>query len=72
MTLNCNLHFKCADQVLPKKSGQYLCIKNGGFTWQKLEWSNKHQRFNASDLQETPEYAIKIMWWAELPKWAIS
>ena len=71
MTLNCNLHFKCADQTLPTRSGNYLCIKNSGYTWQKLEWSNRHQRFNASDLADHHDHAIKVMWWSELPRWAI-
>ena len=72
MTLNCNLHFKCADQTLPTQAGEYLCIKRGGKTWQRLEWSPKHQRFNASDLLPNCPNAIKVDWWSPVPHWAIS
>lgn len=72
MTLNYTLHFKCADQTLPTQSGQYLCIKNGGKTWQSLEWSARYQRFNASDCLPDCKNAIKVDWWAPFPQWTIN
>lgn len=69
MTLNCNLHFNCADQTLPKKSGTYLCLMYGGKTWLALPWSNKWQRFNADDWDTDCDKAIKVDWWTDMPKW---
>lgn len=72
MTLNCNLRFKSANQQLPTKAGEYICITHHGRAWQKLDWSPKQGRFNASDWQETPKHAIKVDWWAPLPRWSIT
>ena len=68
MTLHCNLNFKSADQILPPKSGKYICLTcGGGYNWSKLEYSARWNRFNASDDQDTCKYAIKVDWWAEPP-----
>ena len=72
MTLNCTLHFKCADQTLPTQAGEYLCIKRGGQDLATPGMVPKHPRFNAYDLLPDCPNAIKVDWWSPVPHWAIS
>ena len=66
MIMNVNLEFRRAAQVLPRKSGKYVCIS--GSCMQLLQYSAKFNLFNQYDWQDQPdEYAIKVTWWAPLP-----
>ena len=66
MIMNVNLEFRRATQVLPKKSGRYVCIS--GTTMQVLQYSAKFNLFNQYDWQDVPnKHAIKVTWWAPLP-----
>ena len=41
----------------PNKSGEYLAISKYG-TWFTINWSEKHQRWNAFDEDETDDYGM--------------
>lgn len=66
MIMNVNLEFRRAAQVLPRKSGKYVCI--AGNSMQVLPYSAKFNLFNQYDWQDQPDKdAIKVTWWAPLP-----
>lgn len=66
MIMNVNLEFRRAAQVLPKKSGSYVCIS--GSCLLVLQYSAKFNLFNQHDWQAEPtKHAIKVDWWAPLP-----
>ena len=66
MIMNVNLEFRRAAQVLPEKSGRYVCI--AGRCLQVLNYSDRFNLFNQYDWQEEPDkIAIKVTWWAPLP-----
>ncbi len=68
MIMNVNLEFRRAAQVLPKKSGRYVCITGKGRTLQVLQYSARFNLFNQFDWQDQPDdQAIKVSWWAPLP-----
>lgn len=63
------IRFTLCSERLPEKSGIYLCIpESGGFT--DMVYSSVHKAFNAVDWQKTPEHAIQVKAWAEIPAWA--
>ena len=65
MTMDINFEFRRAAQVLPKKSGYYLCLT--GKNIQCLHYSSRWNRFNVYDHQDDTAYQIKVIWWAPLP-----
>lgn len=66
MIMNVNLEFRRAYQVLPRKSGRYVCLSDGCL--QVLDYSARFNLFNQFDWQDKPDNtAIKVDWWAPLP-----
>ena len=64
-----SLKFFSTDEKLPKKSGKCLTIIDDDliFHLSILEYSKKHNKFNAGDEEIQPKYAIdKVKYWAEI------
>lgn len=63
------LTFKNAYEEHPKKPGEYLCYIDG--EWIVLRYSTVHGLFNAFDDMDPKtarKSAIKVTYWANLPK----
>lgn len=54
-------------EALPPRSDSYLCLSVGG-VWQVLDYSKKHQAFNAYDNLNDTDSSIGCSHWAELPE----
>lgn len=67
MTMHINLNFHPGYQP-PAESGDYYCITTESGMIQLLPFSAKHCRFNAHDKNETAESAMRVRWWAPVPK----
>lgn len=53
----------------PERSGACLCGFSDSNHWQVLNYSKKHEAFNAYDSQNDSDNSIKVDYWAELPIW---
>lgn len=60
-------------EELPEESGEYLVAQISEYTGEvsyviTSNYSVRHKAFNASDKNDTAEYATFYHFWAELPK----
>lgn len=55
------------EKKLPKKSGDYLALSDGGI-WNTLHYSAKNKAFNVFDSSDDTTYAIPVTHWAKLPR----
>lgn len=53
---------------LPPVSGMYLVINKSGTHITTLEFSARHQSFNASDTTDDNSFAIEASYWAHIPE----
>lgn len=67
MKMHINLEFHPGFQP-PTESGNYYCITTESGMIQLLPFSAKHCRFNTHDCDDTPETAMRVRWWAAVPK----
>lgn len=52
----------------PTVEGNYYCITQESGMIQTLPYSPIHNRFNIHDRDKTTKSAIKVRWWAPIPK----
>lgn len=65
------IHLQHTAEEKPEKSGEYLCAAGELNEWIVLNYSAKHELFNAHDdvpREHAEKHAIPVTWWAELPE----
>lgn len=64
------IHLHHTAEVLPEKSGEYLCLVGEMNEWLVLHYSKVHKLFNVGDNypdEYASEHALPVTRWAELP-----
>lgn len=67
MKMSITLDFRPGYQP-PAEEDKYYCITQESGMIQTLPYSPIHNRFNIRDCDKTTENAIKVRWWAPIPK----
>ena len=63
-----NLDWYSAEATHPGSSGYYCTYSIKSCSVMRLEYSAKHNVWNASDKEDVPEFPVKVDYWAHMPE----